>query len=433
MILLVKYRYLFVGIILLFASSNLNWGGDNWKSMLEADAKGYYAYLPAIFIYQDLNFGFFKSIEEQKYFNKDLYYDYRADAYGKTVNKYFCGTAVLQLPFFLSAHLFTKIMGDDADGFSKWYLIFINLAAIFYLFLGLFYLDKVWQSFEISVNNRTLLLFLLVFGTNVYCYTIIDPGMSHIYSFPCFVGFIYLGINFFKQKNIRSIYLMALLLGLIVLIRPINGMLLFSVPFLAGSWEKLKEGFVFLFKNITVLLSSTLLFFSVIGIQLLVYKIQCGHFWVYSYGDEGFNFSDPQIFNILFSYKKGLFLYTPICLISLAGFYYLHKRNSFQSMTLFLFMAFVSYVLSSWWNWWYGGSFSSRVYLEYLPFFFILLSVCLQDIRSKFGRTTIITSLFLLTIICQIQIWQYRYYHIHYENMTKEKYWDVFLRIDKLI
>ena len=48
-----------VSILLIWISSNLNWGKDNWKGMLEADAKGYYAYLPATFIYQDLNFGFF--------------------------------------------------------------------------------------------------------------------------------------------------------------------------------------------------------------------------------------------------------------------------------------------------------------------------------------------------------------------------------------
>ena len=53
-------------VIMTLVTSNLNWGKDHWKGIVEADAKGYYAYLPAIFIYKDLNFGFFKKIEEEK-------------------------------------------------------------------------------------------------------------------------------------------------------------------------------------------------------------------------------------------------------------------------------------------------------------------------------------------------------------------------------
>ena len=71
-----------------FVSSNLNWGKDHWKGILEADAKGYYAYLPAIFIYHDLNFGFFEKIEKEQYYDKNLYYDYTAGSNGKRINKY---------------------------------------------------------------------------------------------------------------------------------------------------------------------------------------------------------------------------------------------------------------------------------------------------------------------------------------------------------
>lgn len=91
-------------LITTIVSSNFNWGNKHWKGIVEADGKGYYAYLPAIFIYKDLNFGFFDEIEKEKYYNKNLYYDYRADTNGKTINKYYCGTALAELPFFLIAH-----------------------------------------------------------------------------------------------------------------------------------------------------------------------------------------------------------------------------------------------------------------------------------------------------------------------------------------
>ena len=86
-------------------SSNLNWGKNHWRGIIESDGKGYYAYLPAIFIYKDLNFGFFDEIEKEKYYNQNLYYDYRAQANGVTINKYYCGTALAELPFFVLAHI----------------------------------------------------------------------------------------------------------------------------------------------------------------------------------------------------------------------------------------------------------------------------------------------------------------------------------------
>ncbi len=428
-----KFKYFTIGTILLLVSSNLNWYGDYWQSILESDAKGYYAYLPATFVYQDLNFGFFDKIEKEKYFNENLFFDYRHQVHGKNVNKYYCGTAIMQTPFFLIAHLLTKISGGDADGYSKLYMIAVNLAAIFYLLVGLFYFEKILKNFAINAVNILLIVFSMVFATNIFLYAVVDPGMSHIYSFFCFTIFIYHGIEYFKDLKTSRLFLIAFLLGLIILIRPVNGLLLLSLPFLAGSSEQFVKGVLYLFKNPLVFLTCFLLFFGIIAIQLLCYKIQVGHWMVYSYGEEGFNFLDPQIFNILFSYKKGLFIYTPITFLAMSGYYYLWKQNPFRAKSLMLFMAVVTYVLSSWWNWWYGGSFSSRVYLEYLPFFFIPLAMTLQNLKSKIGKSTIIALMVVFTIVCQIQIWQFRYFQIHWAEMTKEQYWEVFLRVDQLI
>jgi len=89
-------------------TSNLNWGKNSWVGIVESDGKGYYAYLPAIFIYNDLNFGFFDEIEKEKYYDENLYYDYRSGAHGKVINKYYCGTALAELPFFL-LHIYQLI------------------------------------------------------------------------------------------------------------------------------------------------------------------------------------------------------------------------------------------------------------------------------------------------------------------------------------
>lgn len=420
-------------LILVVVSSNINWGKDHWKNIIEADGKGYYAYLPAIFIYQDLNFGFFDEIEKDKYYSVHTYYDYRSNAEGKIINKYYAGTAVAQLPFFLIAHLFSPAFGFEQDGYSKLYTIFINLAGIFYLVAGLYFLNKLLKAFSIGKVHRTMTFWAIVFGTNLFFYTVSEPAMSHIYSFAFIAMFLFYAMRFFQGRNKSSLILMAGLLGLIVLIRPVNGMILLALPFIAGSFQKLKKGFTGIFVSPKYLLVSIAIFFAMLSIQLIIYKISTGKFFVYAYGKEGFNFLTPHMIDILFSYRKGLFVYTPLYLLSMAGLIFLWKSNRFAFFSWLGFFVTITYVFSSWWMWYYGGSFSSRVYVEYLPMFVILLAIAFSRINSNFWKRVFVTAAIVLVVLCQVQTYQYRYNQIHWSEMDKEMYWDVFLRIDRLI
>jgi hypothetical protein len=87
-------------------------------------------------------------------------------------------------------------------------------------------------------------------------------------------------------------------------------------------------------------------------------------------------------------------------------------------------------VLSSWWNWWYGGSFSGRVFVEYLPILVLPLAIFLGQVRNWWAKSLMVIALVIVVGLCQFQTYQYRYFIIHWENMTKEKYWEVFLEVN---
>jgi len=420
-------------LIMTVVSSNLNWGKDHWKDIIESDAKGNYAYLPAIFIYHDLNFGFFDRIEKVDYYDKNLYYDYRSFANGKMINKYYCGTALAELPFFLGAHALSYALDYKADGYSKLYHIFINIAALFYLLIGLIYLNATLKSYEIGEWEKSLVLFAAVFGTNLFYYVVGEPGMSHVYSFAFISMFFHDSRKYFSAHQPTIIPILGVLLGMIVLIRPVNGLIILILPFASGNFQSLKMGLKQASRYCFWLLSGLALMLVIISIQLIIYKISTGNFFVYAYGAEGFNFLNPHMLEILFSYKKGLFLYTPLYLLSFIGGYSLWKSSRFSFFSWFGFFLLITYVFSSWWMWYYGGSFSSRVYVEYIPLFMILMAIALHAMRSKPVKKVFIAAIILLTIVCQIQTYQYRYYQIHWADMTQEKYWDVFLRVDKLM
>jgi hypothetical protein len=427
-----KLSIFIIMVIMTAVSSNLNWGDDNWKDIIEADGKGYYAYLPAVFIYHDLNFGFFQKIEQEKYYNKNIFYDYRSYSNGKTINKYYCGTAIAELPFFLVAHCLSHIYGNDTDGFSKLYTVFISVAALFYLFLGLIFLNNSLGLYNIKEWQKSLVLFASVFGTNLFYYTVSEPAMSHVFSFAFVSMFFYYSLKYFSSFQKKYIPALAITAAIIILIRPVNGLVFLIFPFAAGSYDNLKKGIAEFFHNKTMLIISAIMFLLIISLQFIIYKISTGSFFVYSYTEEGFDFFHPHFIDILFSYKKGLFLYTPLFLLSLTGTIYLWKSERFSFYSWFVFFIIVTYILSSWWCWYYGGSFSSRVYVEFIPFFMVLLAIALNKIKRKSVKITLITLIVLFTLLCQVQTYQYRYYQIHWSEMTKEKYWDVFLRIDKI-
>ncbi len=419
-------------LVLIFISSNLNWYNDNWKDFQEADAKGYYAYLPAVFVYQDLQFGFFDAIEKEKYYLGHPPYEYRKKHGDSYVNKYFSGTALACSPFFLIAHWISPFYGFDQDGYSYLYMVFQTIAALFYCILGLYFLSGLLKLFDCSESTISLVVVSFLFGSNLFYYTVGELGMSHVYSFAFVSWFLNLSKRHIDQNRNRDLLLMAFTFGMIVLIRPVNGLVIFFLPFLAKDLKQFVDWFAKRVEQWKTTLLATVVFFIIVGIQLIIYKFQTGSFFVYSYKGEGFNFLNPEILKFLFSYQKGLFLYTPIYLISLIGLVVLFKDSKYLFYSALLPLCIVIYVLASWWCWFYGGSFSSRVMVEYIPIFAVLLGFALKRF-SGYRKTGLVSVLLTVVIVCQIQIFQYRYYEIHWAHMNKEKYWDVFLRVDKLI
>ncbi len=420
-------------IIVIWVSSNLNWGNNRWEGIIKTDGNGYYAYLPAIFIYNDLNFGFFEEVSSDTTLSPNLKYDYRCIHNNNVINKYYIGTSIAQIPFFGLGHLFNFIFGFPLDGYSVFYLIFINIATIFYLFIALFFLKKILKTYYISKIHISIILIAIVFGTNVFHYTVSEPSMSHVYSFAFITMFIYFMRKYFISYKTPNLIISAALLGIVILIRPTNAIIFLIIPFVSGSFENLKKGIKAAIKNYKITIISFLIFIAIIAIQLIIYKIQTRNFWVYSYKGEGFNFTKPQIINILFSYRKGLFIYTPLLFVSLTGGYFLFKYSKYQFWFLFIFLFILTYLLSSWCQWYYGGSFSSRVYIEYYALFGILLGIAIKNIRDRFIQKFYIILILALILFCQIQTYQYRYAHIHWSEMNKEKYWKTFPGPNKII
>ena len=317
-------------IAVLLLAIGLKWGGM-YGFYINGDGKGYYAYLPATFIYHDYQFGFFRSLEE-KYYPPNTKVDFRAELPdGKFVNRCYIGTALLWVPFFIAAHLLSLIMGWSADGLAPAYQYSILIAAIFYLWLGLVFLRKVLLSYNFSEHKTNIILVLTISATPLIFYTIINPEYTHVYSFTLIAIFLFYSKRYIELKHSKDFVLSSAILALIVLVRPLNGIIIFALPFIAGNWKSLIQAVLHAIQQFKVLLLAIVSFGAILLVQLVFYKLQTGNWLVWSYGNVGFNFKDSHFIACLFSYKKGFFIYTPFAFLTLFGFVQLFIKKQIPS------------------------------------------------------------------------------------------------------
>jgi len=425
------FKSIGVELLILFAVLfTINNYIGNVDRRISADGIGYYEYLPSLFIHHDLNRKDIPvDVNHSKYTRVselDMYVDFK----DRWVNKYPSGTALLQSPFFLATMAVTERTNTTDDGYQQAFQKSVFYAALFYLFSSLVFLKRLLLSYSISTPIIILSQVLLVFATSVLNYVNFEAAFSHIYSLFAISAFLYVARIYFTQKKLSYFLWACLLLGLIFILRQVNILIFFFLPFVAGSWSTFREGVVLLFKEKKHLIIGIVLFFSVALIQFYLWYLQTGHFWVYSYQGESFDFSNPELFNILFSYKKGLFVYTPILLFSILGvFYFVFKKEYFLFGSWIIFFGLLTYILSSWWSWYYGCSYGLRAYIDYYPIFFIPFALFLNQINRKSAIVLGLMS-FLTIPISVIQTYQYKEYILHWIDMDKEKFWKVFLETE---
>lgn len=402
--------------------------GRGWTSVIGSDGRGYYAYLPAFLLFQDPTFDTCAAIERKVIGNPDYMPEYMAEADSHRVNKYFAGVALLQLPFFALATLISAVTGMPVNGYSFWFQLLAGLGAAFYLVAGLRLLGKLLENFNVNPGVIAFVLVAFSLGTNLLYYSVGQPLMSHVYSFFAVAGFLYFIASWFPSQKRRELFLAGLFLGIVVLIRPVNGIAVLLVPFLAGSWGTLKSSSGAFFRP-AGLFAFLIPLVLILFIQPLAWYIETGSFWTWSYGNEGFYLLRPEVACILFSFRKGLFIYTPLTLVSLTGFVIFFRTAKFRFFILIIFFMFFLLITSSWWNWSYGDGFGLRPAIDFYAVFAILLAVAM-DRSGRAGRVIFTSISALLIILNLFQTWQFSKGIIHPFNMDRAKYGFVFMRTD---
>jgi hypothetical protein len=404
-------------------------------NIISWDFFGYYLYLPFTFIYHDLGFNNQDLLHQivDKYHNTSSMYMIFKSPIGEWIDKYPIGIAILNIPFFFMGHVAAIIFGYETDGFSAPYQASMLAGSIFYTFLGICFLRKVSLKF-FNEGVTIAVLISIVFGTNYFFHTSIQGSgaMPHNYLFTLYTIILWLTVRWHEDFKWKHSILLGIAIGLTIICRG-SELICVMIPVLWGikNKETLMQKWKVTKENILQVIILILVIVLICLPQLLYWKTYAGKYIFNSYGNnagEGFEFLHPYILQLLFSFRKGWFIYTPIMIFAVIGFINLFKKKKEIYWALFIFFLINIYIAGSWSCWWYAESFSQRSLIQSYPIMALPLGYFIRYVweRKMIIRLLFLSCFFFLILLNLFQSWQYFKGIISGSRMTKDYFFAIF-------
>ena len=398
------------------------------------DILGYYLYLPATFIYDQpmLNdIAWLEKVNTEKDLTGTLYQVSTNDE-GQPMYFFLMGMALLYLPFFLAGHAAAGMMGYPADGFSMPYQYAMVIGGILFTIIGLIFLRKNLRKF-FSEQITILVMIIIVFGTN-YAHHLTLKNLETVNVLFMLVNIVLWNtIRWHEDHKLNNMAVIGIASVWTALVKP-SEVFVVLLPLLwnVTSWTTFRQKISLFWEKRSQLLISAGLGLLLALPQLLYWYFKTGHIFYDSYKNPGVGLDifSPHILDVLFSYRKGWLLYTPVIIFPLIGWYFLFKNNKkiFLATASYFLVSF--YIISSWSEWWYGAAYSGRPMITLYPVLALCLGYLLVYLkeRNKGLKIAFGTIVVLFILLNQFQWWQLRHGILDLYRTTKEYYWATFLK-----
>ena len=395
---------------------------SKYGSAFENDVDQYYGYLPSLFIYKSQNLNY---PEAGRYWAKET-------ENGIRVPKTSIGMAYTYLPFFVPAYLYQSTFGDVNTGYEPVYENLAKLWGLIMAFICLVLMYKLVQlSFSKSIAVATA--YLMFFGTNILFYSMGLGLMAHMPLLILFILVVLITEKLKSQSSKGMLFDLLLVISMAAIIRPSDAIIALypGVQFILN--KGLRNSILALLKRPQNWLWILFAVAAPVLPQLVYWKMATGNWVVYSYGDEGFFFDKPMILEFLLGFRKGWIIYTPLVALSFLGLFVGRKQKHIPSVLILGILAMAVFIYSSWWAWWYGGSFGSRTMIQYLallvlPTASVLYGIKTQNLGIKIPALLLIGFVVVLNLV---QTKQYKSGELHWDGMTYEAYKSIFMGADK--
>ena len=334
----------------------------------ESDAVQYFSYLPSLLIDGDLDFTneyqrFYREDPEGRQGFKETFLE-RSTATGLKINFGPIGTALLWSPFYVATHAYCRVqealgIAVAADGLSLPYRRAAALASAFYGAIGLLLSYRLARRFA-SAPVSFLAVVALWWGTPVAFYMYVAPGMSHAVSLFTVALFFSLWPWVTSTKQERESYtrwgIWGASAGLMGLVRE-QDLFYTLVAFIPALSPTLQTDILGRVKRLALFGAATILVFTP---QLLVYQVLYGRPAPSPHVANKMGWLSPHFFDVLFSTAHGLFFWSPLILLFLAGGLLLLGKQRLAGWVLLLGFVSQVYISGAVDSWTQAGAFGSR-------------------------------------------------------------------------
>ena len=338
---------------------------------------------------------------------------------GYQSDKYTIGPAIFWAPFFAIGHGMTLLLNKfgahyPVDGYSYWYVLMISLGSSLYGFLGLLLGYKFSKKF-FSESASSFALLGIWFASSAVFYMYFHPSLSHAIEMFTVAGFIYFWWKIRETRSLVRWGILGVLGGLMMLVRT-ESVIYLAIPgfdIFMQFWHNKEKRIGILYATLIFGVFLILAFLP----QMIVWKIVYGKFFLNTYGahfvlihpiqsqtmaDAGVGdtnllkyFSHPHLIQTFFGKDFGLFTWTPIILLAVAGLFLSIRKYSLLSFELLLALFGIAYVVSCAGGG--GSSFGARYLVRNALIFIFGLAAFFETLRSKISfRWKVIIVLFFV-------------------------------------
>lgn len=398
------------------------------------DVLGYYLPLPATFIYDDPMMDDRTWVEKknEEYQLTGTVYQVSSNDEGESMYFFLFGMSLFYLPFFLMGHGWAALSGAPMDGFSPPYHYALIIGGIVYTIIGLMLLRKILlRYYSHGVTAITLLVVVLATNYSLHMTFKNLETVNILFTLMCWL--LWSTIRWHEEYRFRHLLQAGIAVTLMALVKPSEVLAIF-LPLLWGvtSWAAFREKLRMLRKYRRQLLITIAGCFLIALPQMLYWYSKTGHFIYDSYKNPGIGLDlfSPHIFDVLFSYRKGWLVYTPVMLLGLAGLIVLYRRNKAIGLSLLVYFVVAFYIICSWTEWWYGGSFSCRPVITAYPILALGIAAVLTAARKLWAKAALGTFIVLCLALNQFQEWQLMHGILDPYRTTKAYYWAAFLKTE---
>jgi hypothetical protein len=333
-----------------------------------SDGAFYYAYLPALLIDHSLDF----SNPYARLVSADFVKHTKHTATGRLPNKWAVGPAILWMPFFLVGHILAvtlKAAGFPVspDGLGYVYQVPTLIGSLTYGFAGLLLIYRSCRRFfsRSSSASATILIWL---ATNVIYYMIAEPSMSHACSLFTVALFLELWLGFRPAPTFSQWVCLGMAGGLVTLVRLQDATWL-ALPVIDALLAFKSGRGALLLRQLKGFLGFGLAAGIVFMPQMAIWRVLNGSSTRIGYLQTKafFHWFAPEILEVLFSLRHGLYLWHPVLLLATAGLILLYRKDRSLSLLLGLMFASQLYLVGAWSGWSGGDAFGGRLLISSFP------------------------------------------------------------------